>query len=141
MVDLKIKKLDDRAIIPKHYLKGDAALDITSIESKKLAPGERYAFPTGIATSFPEGYVLLYRDRSGLAAKKGLHILAGVIDSNYRGEHKVVVLNTGKEEIEINEGDRIVQALLIKLPEIDVKEVEDLDDTVRGDNGFGSGGN
>lgn len=141
MVELKIKKLHDDAIIPRYTRKGDAALDFYSYEDYILQPGERHAFLTGIITEFPEGYVLLYRGRSGLAFKQGISILAGVIDASYRGEHKIILLNTGNEPYELKKGDRLVQALLIKLPEVEVIEVEEINNnSIRGENGFGSSG-
>jgi len=140
MISLKFKKLNEDAVIPKHALIGDGAIDICTIESYSLKPGERKAFSTGLATEFPEGYVLIYRGRSGLAFKHGINPLGGVIDSNYRGEHKVILHNTGVETVEINKGERVVQALLLKLPEFVVEEVTDLSNSDRGDKGFGSTG-
>ncbi len=140
MVEIKFKKLSEDAIIPKFSRKGDAALDLHTIEDYQLKPNERHAFKTGLASSFPEGYVLLYRGRSGLAFKNGINPLAGVIDSNYRGEHMAILHNTGTETVEIKKGDRVVQAILMKLPDVDVIEVDDLDESIRGENGFGSSG-
>lgn len=140
MVTIKFKKLHPDAIIPKYTREADAALDLHTIEDFTLLPGERHAFKTGLATAFPEGYVLLYRGRSGLAFKKGINPLAGVIDAEYRGEHMAILHNTGSEPLEVKKGDRIVQALLIELPKTEVVEVEDLDETVRGEAGFGSSG-
>lgn len=140
MVQIKIKKLSEDAVIPKYSREGDAAFDLVSNESYILKPGEHHAFSTGIATEFPQGYVLLYRGRSGLAFKHAIEPLAGVIDCNYRGEHKVILYNGGKESIDISKGDRIAQALLIKLPETEIVEVEELNDSNRGEAGFGSSG-
>ncbi len=140
MVIIKIKALNKHASIPAFSRQGDAAFDLHSLETYTVKPGERHIFPTGIATEFPEGYVLLYRDRSGLAANHGIHVLAGVIDPTYRGEHKIVILNTGKETYEIKKGDRIVQAILLKLPDVEIKEVNELSDSNRGKERFGSSG-
>lgn len=141
MVTINFKKLSPDAIIPKYTRAADAAIDLTTTEDYTLQPGERHAFKTGLATSFPEGYVLLYRGRSGLAFKKGINPLAGVIDAEYRGEHMAILHNTGNEAFEVKKGDRVVQALLMKLPDVEIVEVDDLDmDTVRGEGGFGSSG-
>jgi len=140
MVAVKIKKIDKKAIIPKFSRKGDAAFDIHSLETYTIKPGERHIFQTGIAMEFPDGYGLLYWDRSGLAAKHGIHILAGVIDATYRGEHRIVLLNTGKESYDVKEGDRIAQAILLKLPDVEIEEVDELSDSNRGEGRFGSSG-
>jgi len=105
-----------------------------------ISAGERVIVPTGIQMAIPEGYVGLVWDRSGLAAKHSLHCLAGVIDSGYRGEVGVVMINLGKEDFLVEKNMRIAQILIqpVELPS--VVEVEDLDDTTRGDGGFGSTG-
>ena len=141
MVTLKFKKLTEDAIIPKYSRENDAAIDLHTVEDYTLEPNERHAFKTGIASAFPPGFVLLYRGRSGLAFKKGINPLAGVIDADYRGEHLVILHNTGSEALEIKKGDKVAQALLIKLPEVNIQEVENLDETTRGEAGFGSSGN
>jgi dUTP pyrophosphatase len=139
MISFKVKKLADNATLPTKDNPSDAGIDIYTNESYTLAPGERHLFTTGIAVEFPEGNVALLWDRSGLGSK-GLHRLAGVIDSGYRGEWKVVLLNTTQEPFEIKAGDKIIQCILQKFTPAQIEEVTDLSDTARGDKGFGSSG-
>jgi len=137
---LKVKKLVSEAKLPIKKKKGDAGFDLYSIEEVVLKPGEKKLVRTGIALEIPKGYFGLIKDRSGLAAKYSLHCLAGVIDSNYRGEVKVVLINLGKETIKLEKHSRVAQLLIIPNPEFEVKEVKTLSNTERGDNGFGSSG-
>lgn len=139
-VVIKIKKLAEEAKIPVYSHEGDAAFDICSLEEKKLNPGERYTFRTGIASEIPFGYVAILYDRSGLASKDGVTRRAGVIDAGYRGEWKIVIINEDKEAHEIQKGDRIAQAILHELPEAEIVEVDELSDSERGEGGFGSTG-
>lgn len=139
MNEVCIKKLVPHATLPSRKHDDDAGFDITTVETLTLKPGERHAFSTGIAASFPSGYVALFRDRSSMAAN-GIHALGGVIDSNYRGEWKVVLINLGAEPYTVSAGDRIVQCLFRKIEPFTVREVTDLDTTDRGDGGFGSTG-
>jgi len=138
-MQLRIKKLRKDAIVPKYAHVGDAALDVYSCEDKTLAPGERYVFTLGFATEFPVGYVCHVWDRSGLAAKKGLHTLAGVIDATYRDEYGVVMLNTSDEPVEIKKGDRIAQLVFQRIAEAEIQEVSELNGLDR-KGGFGSTG-
>jgi len=139
MIEFKVKKLSPDAIIPSKDNPADAGIDIYTNESYTLQPGERYMFSTGISVEFPEGYVALFWDRSGLGSK-GIHRLAGVVDSGYRGEWKVVLLNTTNEPYEIKKGDKIVQCVLQKFEPVKIAEVEELNDSTRGEKGFGSSG-
>ena len=138
-MEIKIKKLDNKAILPKKMHDGDAAMDLYSIENINFKEKEIKSVATGISLSIPIGYWGNIRDRSGLAFKHGLHTLAGVVDSNYRGEIKVVIINL-REEYNIKKGDRIAQLLIQKTEKIELEEVEDLDDTKRGKSGFGNSG-
>jgi len=140
MTKIKIKKLHPNAIIPKYAHEGDAGLDLCSIKNYSLGPMEKELIETGISMEIPKGYFGSIRDRSGLAVKYSLHTLAGVIDSGYRGQIGVVIMNLGKKEFKINKGDRIAQMLIqpVIIPEIE--EVEDTGKTSRGDGGFGSTG-
>lgn len=104
-----------------------------------MKPGERKSFATGIAVEFPEGYMAIFHDRSGLGAK-GVHTLAGVIDSGYRGEWKVVLINHGSDEHPVRSGDRIVQCLFKRVEQVEIEEVDALQGTERGTGGFGSTG-
>ena len=139
-MELKVKKLHPEAKIPVRKREGDAGLDLYSVEDTVLQPGEWKAIPTGVAVEIPEGYVGIIKDRSGLALKYALHCLAGVIDENYRGEVKVVIINLGKETVKLEKGSRIAQLLLVPYLKAEPVEVGDLSDTERGEEGFGSSG-
>lgn len=139
MVDFKVKKLAPDAVLPTRENATDAGIDFYTNESYTMRPGERHMFTTGIATEFPEGYVALLWDRSGLGSK-GVHRLAGVIDSGYRGEWKVVLLNTTDVPYKIKKGDKVVQCILQKFEPAKIEEVEKLEDSARGEKGFGSSG-
>lgn len=139
---LFVKKLDQKAIIPTKVNYFDAGYDLFSIEDKVIYPGQREIISTGIAMEIPEYTVGLIWPRSGLAAKKGLDVLAGVIDSTYRGEIKVVLLNTSQDEtISIKSGDKIAQILIQPVYSFTVEEAESLSESDRGNKGFGSSGN
>ena len=139
MLTLKVKKLSADAVLPVKNNPTDAGIDIFTTETHNLKPGETYLFSTGIAAQFPKGYVALLWDRSGLGSK-GIHRLAGVIDSGYRGEWKVALLNTTKKTFKIQKGDKIVQCILQKFEATSIKEVSELMDSSRGTKGFGSSG-
>lgn len=140
MVKIKIKKLTKDAKLPRYAHRGDAGLDIFSCEDYELKPGEKYAVRTGIACGIPSGYALLVWDKSGLAVNFGIKTMAGVIDSGFRGECKIVLLNISQKPYKIKKGDKIAQFLLQKVENAEIKEVADLDETERGDGGFGSTG-
>ncbi len=137
---LKVKKLRSDAKIPVRKRKGDAGLDLYSVEEVVLKPGEHTAVPTGIAVEIPEGHFGLIKDRSGLALKHALHCLAGVVDENYRGEIKVVLINLGSQPVRLEKYSRIAQLLIIPYAAVEVEEVETLTDSERGEKGFGSSG-
>lgn len=137
---LKVKKLNSSATIPQYIRDGDAALDLYSSQSTFIPVGERRLVQTGIAMAIPPGFVGLIWDRSGLAAKNGLTMLGGVIDSNYRGEIKIIVHNLGTEPFHVESGMRIAQMLIQPVTQKEIKEVEELDETIRQDDGFGSSG-
>src|SRR5689334_6860319 len=139
MIPFHVKKLSSDAILPTKGNATDAGIDFYTNESYTLQPGERHMFSTGIACSFPEGYVGLLWDRSGLGSK-GIHRLAGVIDSGYRGEWKVVLCNLTNEPFEIKAGDKIIQCILQKFEASEITEVTELEDSERGEKGFGSSG-
>jgi dUTP pyrophosphatase len=138
-MELKIKKLHEDAVVPKFARPGDAAMDLYSTEELIILPKHRAAIKTGLAIEFPKNHVFLIWDKSGLALD-GLTTMAGVIDSQYRGEIKVVLLNVSSEPQKIEKGQKIAQAVLqpIIVPEISV--VDELSDTKRGKGGFGSTG-
>ena len=139
MISFRVKKLSPDAKLPSKDNPEDAGIDVYTNESYTLQPGERRAFSTGIAAEFPAGYVALFWDRSGLGSK-GIHRLAGVIDSGYRGEWKVVLINLTNEPYEIKAGDKIVQCIIQKFEPVDIVEVDELEESARGEKGFGSSG-
>jgi len=137
---VKIKKLKERARLPEYAYKNDAGMDLFSVEDFVLEAGERKICPTGIVMAIPVGYVGLIWDKSGLASKKGLKTMGGVIDSGYRGEVGVIVHNLSSEKIEIKVGEKIAQMLIQKVESPELVEVNELDSTDRADGGFGSTG-
>lgn len=139
MINFQVKKLVKNAILPAKKDPSDAGIDIFTNETYKLRPSEVHAFSTGIAAEFPRGYVALLWDRSGLGAN-GIHRLAGVIDSGYRGEWKVVLINLTKKPYKIQAGDKIVQCILQKFEPVKISEARKLKSSKRGKRGFGSSG-
>ena len=139
-MDLKAKKLVSEAKLPTRAHADDAGLDLYSVEECVLQPGERRAVKTGIAMAIPTGYVGLIWDKSGLAAKSGLKTMGGVIDAAYRGEIRVIVANLSQEPYRVEKGSKISQILIQKVELLQVCEVDSLDDTIRGEGGFGSTG-
>ncbi len=139
-MNLKIKKIYPDAQMPTYGRVGDAGMDLYSYEEKELMPGERYTFKIGVAVEIPAGYVMLIWDRSGLPIKHGLTTLAGVIDSNFRGEIGVCLLNTSQEKYQVKKGDRIAQFLIQKVESLEIIEVNELSITDRGENWQASSG-
>ncbi len=139
-MNLPVKKINSNAIIPKYDLPGDAGLGLYSIETKTLNPGERHSFATGIAIEIPEGFVGLIWDRSGLSHKHGLKTLGGVIDSNFRGEWKVGIVNLSLEPYTIHAGHKIAQFIIQPIPIIHIEEIEKLSESEIDHQGFGSTG-
>ena len=141
MLKIKIQKMNENAKIPNYAHWGDAGLDLYSAEeSYLLKPGERKGFSTGVKMEIPDGYVGLIWDKSGLAAKYGIKIMAGVIDSTYRGEVIVMLVNFGSKEYLVEENAKIAQMLIQKIEQAEIEVVKDLNITKRGDGGFGSTG-
>jgi dUTP pyrophosphatase len=140
-MELKICRLRPEAVIPERAYSGDAGLDLAACEQVELAPGERATVGTGLAVAIPEGYAGFVQPRSGLAARHGIALVnsPGLIDSGYRGELRVVVLNTDRaSSFTIEPGMRIAQLVILQLPEVDLVEVEELPESDRGVRGFGS---
>lgn len=140
---LPVKKLADNAIIPKAAYAGDAGIDLSSTEDLVLKPFERRLVPTGLAIGLPEGYAGFVTPRSGSAIKQGLSIVnaPGLIDSGYRGELKVILINLDPQnDIVIKAGDRIAQLVVVKVEQLQPVETSELDSTERGTGGFGSSG-
>lgn len=141
-INVKFKKLDPSAITPTYAHPGDAGADLYSIESFVLAGGAKHLTATGIAIEMPPGYVGLVHPRSGLAHKYGISIVntPGTVDSTYRGEIKVNLINLTTSAVKIAKGDRIAQIVFQKYSTALFTEVDELDITLRGINGFGSTG-
>ena len=137
---IKIKKLDKDAKLFSYAHEGDAGLDIYSLEDKTIKAGTREIIRTGIALALEPGYVGLVWDKSGLAAKHGIKTMGGVMDSGYRGEYKVIVYNTSEEDYEIKKHDKIAQLLIQPIIQAKIEETQSLDETSRGEGGFGSTG-
>jgi len=140
---VRFKKLDASVVAPSYAHEGDAGCDLRSRNDLVLHPGERALVPTGIAVAIPEGYAGFVQPRSGLAARHGITIVntPGLIDSHYRGEIKVVLLNTDRSHsFEIHKGDKICQLVFQRVERAQLDEAAELDQTTRGEGGFGSTG-
>ncbi len=141
---IKLKKVRKDAKIPKYMTQKSAGLDIFACISSNitLKPGQRTLIPTGIAISLPDGYEAQIRPRSGLALNYGIIPLntPGTIDADYRGEIKIILANLGENEFTIKNGDRIAQMVINKIEKVEFVEVEELDNSLRGEGGFGSTG-
>ncbi len=135
-------RLHGGAIPPSRSHPGDAGWDLRTVAPFDLAPGERLAVPTGIAVAIPPGHAGLVLPRSGHARRHGIGVVnaPGLIDSGYRGEIQVLLINHGTESVPFEAGDRIGQLVIVAVPEPDFVEVDELDETVRGAGGFGSSG-
>lgn len=137
---IKAKKLYPDAILPQTMRPGDAAMDFSSYRDYVIKSGQRIVVETGVAIAVPLGYWGNVRDRGGLPAKHGIHTMGGVFDSNYRGEVQIIMINLGGEDYKITKGDRICQMIVEKHEDIEIQEVEELDQTNRGENRFASSG-
>ena len=143
MIDLPVARLRDDAILPSQAYGGDAGLDLAACERLELAPGERGIVGTGLAVAVPEGWAGLVLPRSGLAARHGITVVnsPGLIDAGYRGELKVIMLNTDKHNAFVVEpGMRIAQLILVEAAGVHLVEQEQLSTTERGAAGLGSSG-
>jgi len=137
---LKFKRLDERAILPTRGSAASAGLDIYSIEEISIPPRQRILARTGLAVAVPIGFYGRVAPRSGLAVKNGLDVLAGVVDSDYRGELCCALLNTGDETLTLPSGSRLCQLIIEQIITPTPAWAEDLDETARGAGGFGSTG-
>ncbi|TMK92976.1 MAG: dUTP diphosphatase [Actinobacteria bacterium] len=136
-----MRRLRPDAALPARAYAGDAGFDLAACERVELAPGARAAVPTGLAVAIPEGYAGFVQPRSGLAARNGLTIVntPGLVDSGYRGELVVILLNTDREHgFVVEPGTRIAQLVVLPVPEVDLLEVDELPASERGVRGFGS---
>jgi len=140
MVDVRIFKLDKSMTTPHYAHEGDAGIDLRSAEEVTILPGETKLVATGIKMAIPNGFVGLVWDKSGYAAKMSITTMAGVIDSGYRGEVKVVMKNLGNQEFQITKDMKIAQLLIQPVICANLIETDDLDDTTRQEGGFGSTG-
>jgi len=142
-MQVMIKRLDPDLPLPRYAHEGDAGLDLYAAQDVTIAPFQRVLIPTGIATAIPEGYAGFVQPRSGLAIKQGLSLVntPGLIDSHYRGEIKVIAINLDPEKpIVISRGDKLAQLVIQAVAHAELIEVAELDETVRGEGGFGSTG-
>jgi dUTP pyrophosphatase len=142
-VRVAIKRLDTGLPLPEYAHPGDAGLDLLAAEARSLAPGERAAVPTGLAVAIPLGYAGFVHPRSGRALRDGLGVAnaPGLIDSGYRGEIKVIVVNLDTQSpIKIERGDKIAQLVIQRVERVELDEVSELPDSRRGSGGFGSTG-
>ncbi len=137
---LKVKKLHSDAILPSYAHPGDAGLDMYSNETVTIEPGQAHKVKTGIAFEIPDGYVGLIWDKSGVAFNHKLKTLSGVIDSGYRGEAMLSLINLSNTPCTIEKGHKVSQMLIQKVETVEVKEVNELSETKRGEGGFGSTG-
>jgi dUTP pyrophosphatase len=140
-VEVAFQKLRDDAVVPSRAYDGDAGLDLSACERVVLGPGERGMVGTGLAVAVPEGYAGFVQPRSGLASRHGLTIVntPGLVDSGYRGELRVVLLNTDvREAFVVEPGMRIAQLVVVPVASVDPIEVEELPESERGVRGFGS---
>jgi dUTP pyrophosphatase len=140
---LRVRRLHPGARLPARAHPGDAGLDLHAVEAVRLEPGARASVPTGLAVELPPGHAGLVLPRSGLAARHGVALVnaPGLIDEGYRGEIRVLLLNTDRAAaVDLEAGDRIAQLLVVAVPPVAVEEVGELGETARGSGGFGSSG-
>jgi dUTP pyrophosphatase len=141
VIELPIRRLRDDATLPTQAYAGDAGLDLAACDRVELAPGERAMVGTGLAVAIPDGYAGYVQPRSGLAARHGITIVntPGLIDSGYRGELRIVLLNTdARESFVVEPGMRIAQLVVLPVPGVEPVEVDELPESERGVRGFGS---
>jgi dUTP pyrophosphatase len=141
VIELPIQRLREEAVVPARAYAGDAGLDLAACERAELGPGERAVVGTGLAVAIPEGYAGFVQPRSGLAARHGISVVnaPGLIDSGYRGEVRVVLLNTDRAvAFVIEPGMRIAQLVVLPVPAFELVEVDELPESERGVRGFGS---
>ncbi len=142
-MELRVAKLNEEAVLPSRAHEGDAGLDLYACEAAHLGPGERWSVGTGVAVEIPEGHAGLVLPRSGLARDHGIALVnsPGLIDAGYRGEVRVLLLNTDPAEtFRVEPGERIAQLVIAPVALAEPVEVESLTESARGDGGFGSSG-
>ncbi|MFN7946389.1 MAG: dUTP diphosphatase [Blastocatellia bacterium] len=137
---VRVKRLREDAQLPARATSFDAGADLCCLDSFTLEPGERRLIPTGLAIEIPPGYYGRVAPRSGLAVRHGIQTMAGVVDSGYRGELQVLLINLGQEPVSFDAGSRIAQLIIERIAVCDYAWAEELSDTARGSGGFGSTG-
>lgn len=139
---IKIKKVNPEAILPHYVHKGDAGMDVYSVEDCLIKPGERKLIPTGLSFEIPEGYEIQVRPKSGLALNFGITLVntPGTLDSGYRGELKAILINHGDKEYSVKKGEKVAQIVLCRYDVAEIEEVLELGESSRGAGGFGSTG-
>ena len=144
MVKVLIKRLDPKVKLPSYKTEGSSGMDLMAFTEKPITihPGKSSLIPTGLSIAIPEDTEVQIRPRSGLATKSSISVLntPGTIDSDYRGEIKIILFNHGKEEFIVNNNERIAQMILAPILKVDFEEVDSLPDSIRGSGGFGSTG-
>ncbi|MEM9978939.1 MAG: dUTP diphosphatase [Cyanobacteria bacterium P01_D01_bin.2] len=142
MPAIKFKKLSAAAVIPAYAHPGDAGADLVAIDRHILEPSQRLAIPTGLAAEIPRGYEMQVRPKSSLALNHGITVLntPGTVDADYRGEIKVILINLGQATVEISPGQRIAQIVIAPVVRVEFAMVDSLNQTQRGEGGFGSTG-
>ncbi len=144
MVRVLIKKLDPKVTLPSYKTKGASGMDLMAFVKEKIVikPQTSALIPTGLSVAFSEDYEIQLRPRSGLAAKNNISVLntPGTIDSDYRGELKIIIFNHSKHDFVVNNNDRIAQMVLTPIAKMELKEANELPKTLRGEGGFGSTG-
>ena len=141
MIELPIRRLRADAVVPERAYAGDAGLDLVACDRAELGPGERAVIATGVAVAIPEGYAGFVQPRSGLAARHGISVVnsPGLVDAGYRGELRVVLLNTDvRETFVVEPGTRVAQLVVLPVPDVELLEVDELPASERGVRGFGS---
>jgi dUTP pyrophosphatase len=137
---IKIKRLHPDSKLPTYAYPGDVGMDLYSMEDYSLKPSERKIFPVGFALEFEMGYAAIVKDKSSLPKNAGIHTMGGVFDAGYRGEYNVQLINLGSENYQIKKGDKIAQLVIIPVEIASLEEVEELQQSSRGEGRFGSTG-
>ena len=144
MIKVLIKKLNSSVKLPSYKTNGASGMDLMAFIEKpiNLEPGKSCLVPTGLSVAFHREYEIQIRPRSGLAAKNNISVLntPGTIDSDYRGELKIILFNHGKDEFTVNDEDRVAQMVLMPILKVEIEETNELPETIRGSGGFGSTG-
>ena len=136
---IKIKKLKEGAKLPKYHHPGDVGMDMYAMETVTLQPGEHYRFWHGFALEFGDGYGAFVKDKSGIS-KAGLHQIGGIFDAGYRGEYNTLLVNLSDKPYTFEEGDKVAQLVILPVLIAELEEVEELSESARGVDGFGSTG-